>query len=322
MVYLCIPLYHVSLYQIFVLAHVGTDVLTYTPHRTDVTLVLVDIGPCDKAQNATQSHEGEGAEGGHIVTHSLPDNTLYNIGLDVAGTDVVMLAPSYVVLQPMHAHISSRDLLHALRAESRPLALVVPMYSHTSQKPDLLPYPAKDVGARAKEQTCGVEQPDRLRLPWEAALIPEKKAIPFSSYEFLLKRTLMPPFAFNVSAGPHGTGFVRFPEELNGVGCLGASILRILAGSGYVLHWQNATMYAQAGDPSTLTTVRGTSSSTVSTHCHCLSGTSTSLSEFASRTNRYLLKAVELRNRGLASVYSRTAAGVAFEQDQLPKKAG
>jgi hypothetical protein len=109
--------------------------------------------------------------------------------------------------------------------------------------------------------------------------------------------------------------------ELNGVGCLGAFILRILAGSGYVLHWQNAT-YAQAEDPSTLTTVRGISSSTVSTHCHCLSGSSTSLSEFASRTSRYLLKAVELRNRGLASVYSRTAAGVAFEQDQLPKKAG
>jgi hypothetical protein len=89
------------------------------------------------------------------------------------------------VLQPMHAHISSRDLLHALCAESarrRPLALVVPMYSHTSQKPDPLPYPAKDVGARAKEQTCGAEQPDRLRLPWGAALVPEKKAIPFSSY--------------------------------------------------------------------------------------------------------------------------------------------
>lgn len=43
---------------------------------------------------------------------------------------------------------------------------------------------------------------------------------------------------------------VRFPEELNGVGCFGANILRVLAGSGYSLHWYPASgaaqgMYAQ-----------------------------------------------------------------------------
>ena len=42
----------------------------------------------------------------------------------------------------------------------------------------------------------------------------------------------------------------RFPEELNGAGCYGANILRVLAGSGYSLHWfpggGGATgMYAQ-----------------------------------------------------------------------------
>lgn len=43
---------------------------------------------------------------------------------------------------------------------------------------------------------------------------------------------------------------IRFPEELNGVGCYGANILRVLAGSGYSLHWFPARgaqhgMYAQ-----------------------------------------------------------------------------
>ena len=30
---------------------------------------------------------------------------------------------------------------------------------------------------------------------------------------------------------------LRLPEELNGIGCYGASVLRILAGSGHSLHW-------------------------------------------------------------------------------------
>lgn len=77
---------------------------------------------------------------------------------------------------------------------------------------------------------------------------------------------------FNASASPHGAGFgryeqlldhassdqcahwmtlglfalCRFPEELNGVGCYGASFLRGLAGAGYVLQWPlNNTVHAR-----------------------------------------------------------------------------
>ena len=49
----------------------------------------------------------------------------------------------------------------------------------------------------------------------------------------------MLPVAFNVSAGPHGRGFVRLPEEANGEGCFGSLLLRVLAGSGFSLRWSD-----------------------------------------------------------------------------------
>lgn len=80
-----------------------------------------------------------------------------------------------------------------------------------------------------------------------------------------MPRTIMLPVMFNKSASPHGGGFVRYfpspagvpdvctlthsnapwclflhdrlPEELNGVGCYELSIIRILAGAGYIPQW-------------------------------------------------------------------------------------
>lgn len=57
------------------------------------------------------------------------------------------------------------------------------------------------------------------------------------SSELLKEQTLMLPMAYNTAAGPHGRGFIRFPEELNGPGCFGTVLLRILNGSGYSLKW-------------------------------------------------------------------------------------
>jgi hypothetical protein len=57
------------------------------------------------------------------------------------------------------------------------------------------------------------------------------------SSELLKEQTLMLPVAYNTAAGPHGRGFVRFPEELNGPGCFGTVFLWILNGSGYSLKW-------------------------------------------------------------------------------------
>lgn len=47
----------------------------------------------------------------------------------------------------------------------------------------------------------------------------------------------MLPIAYNTAAGPHGKAFIRLPEELNGPGCFGTVIFRILNGSGYSLKW-------------------------------------------------------------------------------------
>ena len=54
----------------------------------------------------------------------------------------------------------------------------------------------------------------------------------------------MYPVMFNTSASVHGSHFVRLPEEMNGPGCFGSVILRVLAGAGHVLRWPS-DVYAE-----------------------------------------------------------------------------
>lgn len=58
----------------------------------------------------------------------------------------------------------------------------------------------------------------------------------------------MLPVLFNMTAGPHGRDFVRFPEELSGHGCYGSASLRVLAGSGYTLYWATGGEYLSVGN--------------------------------------------------------------------------
>lgn len=51
------------------------------------------------------------------------------------------------------------------------------------------------------------------------------------------EHSLMPPILFSRKSHPHGSHFLRFPEELSGIGCYGNIILRQLMGVGYELHW-------------------------------------------------------------------------------------
>ena len=107
----------------------------------------------------------------------------------------------------------------------------------------------------------------------------------------------MYPIVFNTSSSVHGSKFVRFPEELSGSGCYGSSILRILAGSGYVSHWSNKIFAEEHGKGSNLAV--GTQSS-----CGCFYEENI-LHDIIVKLHKYFLRAVQLRMQGFEGLYSR-----------------
>lgn len=128
--------------------------------------------------------------------------------------------------------------------------------------------------------------------------------------------------AFNLSASPHGRGFFRLPEELNGAGCHDAFAMRALAGSGYKLMWAVAddgtalVARSAAGNSAALAAspvlvkqeTAGDGTAHYRTHegCGCNEATDEHKRlEMVARANRYFQKAVELRRAGLSNTYSR-----------------
>ena len=110
---------------------------------------------------------------------------------------------------------------------------------------------------------------------------------------------MMYPIAFNTSASIHGSHFVRFPEEMNGPGCFGSTILRILAGSGYELQWPSHIFVQEHG--------QGSPFSFGSQHyCGCSHGGDPSvLQEMTRKINKYFYRAIQLRSTGYGGVFSR-----------------
>ena len=110
---------------------------------------------------------------------------------------------------------------------------------------------------------------------------------------------MMYPVVFNTSASMHGSKFVRFPEEMNGPGCYGTTILRVLAGSGYELVWPTGVFAVEQGRGSPF--VFGTQSS-----CGCAHGGDPNvLREMNAKINKYFYRAIQLRLTGYEGIYSR-----------------
>jgi len=182
---------------------------------------------------------------------------------------------------------------------------------------------------------CGFEQspklkPDYFKTSYEIikhgnALGEEAASrifrdVDFSAKEFSLPNTLTLPFIFNQSAGAHGGGFVRFPEELSGPGCFGSIIFRILAGSGFHLRWAGSQAFASSA------ALAGTKSSglpdyrSVSNTCSCAHADFSKpdhMLQFATMLNRFFHRAVELRATGIGGLFS----GIEFGKLQAEEQA-
>lgn len=86
-----------------------------------LTVIEVTMRPCKD----TQEHKSNGL-------HVVPDNTMYNIGLDSAATDLVCLSPPSAIFQPLDSIIFESQLRgHTAildKIDELPTALVVPLY--------------------------------------------------------------------------------------------------------------------------------------------------------------------------------------------------
>lgn len=93
----------------------------------DENLTVIEV-----ATQSCAGVEGRVSNESSIAPAPVPDNMLYNIGLDSAGTDLVCLSPSNAIFHPSDALIFENQL-KAQKVMKRigdelPIALVVPLY--------------------------------------------------------------------------------------------------------------------------------------------------------------------------------------------------
>lgn len=305
--------------KIIVLSYINDVDLKIMPHRKDVTIIEVDFSKC--------SSKGT----------RLADNTLFNIGLDASPTELVLLSPAGFKFAKSINKIYNEYKV-ATKSSNAPISFVIPVFTEKKSltreerqslleleemneqriKTDeqLIPYPPP--GSK-----CGSQQSEHLFVDISTAIKESRskegdidyknaqQSIKIVAFDLIKSNSMMLPVMFNVSAGLHGKGFVRLPEELSGIGCFGSMIVRILAGSGFKVLW--APTYATESERNGPNEVHASSDD-----CGCIFGESNhnAVLSAASRFNQYFWRAVELRKYGLSSVAASKRFGSKFEKEQ------
>ena len=327
------------------------------PRHDDVTLVEVEVDTCAAALHprprgprnnnntslTTADGGGPPADAAAAATVPvLPHHTLFNIGLDAAGTEYVCLAPPGGVFPPIDPGGAFLRQLRRGGAGSRwggrgtaaPVALVVPIYTappnvaEATARAGLEAFP--DAGRRrsvpdpasvALNAEFGVYETRRDPLV-DQAHPDELDDVRVAAVDTpaAAAATDMLPVVFNVAAGAHGAGFVRLPEELNGLGCRGATVLHVLRGAGYALKWANesAVYDTPAAATTSTTTLQGGEGEGGPWYARaraCL-GRPAGLDEFTRDLQRYYTRAAALRQGGPESLYYPRPFG-----ERAPRKA-
>ena len=341
--------------KIIVLGAIGTKDLKPLS-RNDVTVLEVDLAPCllqgDHTKSdfvlpdATLLNIGLDASGTDLVA-VFPKGFVPQRHIDAHVGNLAALS--------IRKQMANAQGLERSRKSAYPVALLLPSYvighksngdqeirRHLEVKESLDSEVIRDLedkivtypSAMKETAQCGNDQSKRLVVDYfkrsheiikygisygdeEVARI--FKDVEFNAKEFLMPRTVPLPFVFNQSAGTHGAGFVRFPEELGGQGCFGSSIFRILVGSGFHLHWAGshafATTLAVAG--STNPTLSNLDSKSEACSCaHSDLSKPEKLLNFAIMLNKYFHRVVELRANALGGLFADEGFGKHQQEEQ------
>jgi hypothetical protein len=296
-----------------------------------LTVLVTDIGACKSHIFSTGTGTSSSAP--------LPDNALFNLGMDAAATDIVCLCPRGASFRRLRgtdggdgaAGKDVRDQLHLAQslADSQvsargrapldllPVALVVPAYSITSTSARESHPPSSP-----HQGTCGAQQSQRLRQDYyrrsfalQGSARPDQVFTPldFDALELTRRHTVMPAVVFDRRASVHGDSFVRLPEEWSGEGCYGSAVVRILAGSGYTVRWAGFHTFVEASSSTVDSSAGGSETCGCS---HIPTPTAEAEEGFLASFLGYYARAVELRVRGVEDVYAREAFAGRFEREQ------
>jgi len=184
--------------------------------RNDTTVVWVDLRPCQHAARGPFAEQ-------QLSAPVLPDNALYNIGLDVAATDLVCLAPPGLVFQADAAPALRRQLWASGGrwgglGGPLPVAIVVPTYVPRAA---LTPAEAREeandatlVAYPPRGALCGADQSSRLRVPWgrDARAALDGDALAPVSFHAKARHAPAPPLSPNEVPSPSPRPCTRAPR--------------------------------------------------------------------------------------------------------------
>ena len=280
---------------------------------------------------------------GNTPPNALPDKVLYNIGLDLARTENIMILPAGMQLVMEDGAVS-----HIIETISHsPVALVIPTYGsddgghpmgqqeqpqhyHEQQahiKRFVSTVPVTTYPSHADPtNTCGRDQPEVLRLQPEnhhASKI--RSDISQAHHISMNEEALTLPFVFSRKQSPHGWDFVRFPEEYNGVGCYGSAVLSVLKSAGYMVRWvkgggEHDDLFARSTSDSFSARLPG---STLYRDCQCVQGQNDAgVYRFSTHLNKYMLRVESLAKGGTDGLYSHINFEKQFFEEQEKLKQG
>ena len=302
--------------KIVVLSYIDIVDLNVKPHRKDVTIIEVDFSKCSNKEAR------------------LADNTLFNIGLDASPTELVLLSPAGFTFAKSVKKIYGEYKV-ATKSSKVPISFVIPVFTEKKsltreERQSLLELEEMNEQGTNEQlisypppgSKCASQQSEHLFVDISNAIEKsrskeghidykdERQSIKIVALDLIKSNSMMLPVMFNVSAGLHGKGFVRLPEELSGVGCFGNMIVRVLAGSGFKVLWSPTFATESEKD--------GPSEVHASGDCGCVFGGSdhNAVLSAASKFNQYFWRAVELRKYGLSSVAASKRFGDKFEKEQ------
>lgn len=229
-----------------------------------ITVIEVNLGGCvDHLKKPTSEPADKGGTG-----YILPENVLYNIGMDVASTDLICIVPPAVSVQQQQQLFNFSFSIGGKATEDT-LETAELLSELTGQRALIIPFDApaagsdSDTGAAGgavgavgaigsggspvgNQGKCVSAHPEWLKSEVSFLQTHQHNIARDVSYndlsvdggifgKFFDKSTQLQPVLFNKRWSEHGAEFVRFPEELDGSQCHGHVVYAVLGASGHVL---------------------------------------------------------------------------------------
>ena len=242
--------------------------------------------------------------------------------------DISIIFGVSVVSSTLSAHKMYEKVLQQLKIDNEmsPVAIVVPMYEDVTYHATSMSGGYRSIFSACEDQSSNKTKRElsfSLRDLWlksstsggqkllkyrdeygklREALVKMKKSIYSSSTVVTVREEMIPehhilmlPTIINRTQSLHGATFLKFPEEIDNVGCFGGLYLSVFSGAGYVLQWpvvfeaENNQVYSVVGSVKRESKLKSVCS------CETVTVDAESLNNFFAAVLQYHTRAEKLR---------------------------